>query len=412
MKKHREVQGSVLGGMLLVAGSCIGAGMLALPITTGLIGFFPSLIVFFVSWLFMTFTALLLIEVNGWFNRRVNIVSMAKEAFGRAGEIISWFTYIFLFYALLVAYTAVSGEISASFLSDLFSIHVPNWSASVFFVLLFGLFIYFGTKPVDFFNRILMVGLIVAYCGMVLIGLEMVKPSLLLHSGFRYFLIPLPILVVSFGFHNMIPSLTAYFKGDLPRMRITIIGGSLIVLLIYLLWTIVILGVIPFGGESGLLESYLQGHDSSFALRRAFGDSALVRFTHFFAFFAVITSFLAQGLSLTHFIADGIKVSLSRTHNIWLCAISLAPPFFLGLLYPQIFFKALNFAGGICAVILFGILPAGMAWMGRYVRKERTAYHVSGGKISLILAAIFSLFLIFCELSHIFGWKELFGSAQ
>ena len=68
-----ESKGSVLGGMLLIAGSCIGAGMLGLPIVTGISGFLPSLALFFCGWLFMTATALLLVEVNGWFSRQVNL---------------------------------------------------------------------------------------------------------------------------------------------------------------------------------------------------------------------------------------------------------------------------------------------------------------------------------------------------
>ncbi len=44
----------------------------------------------------------------------------------------------------------------------------------------------------------------------------------------------------------------------------------------------------------------------------------------------------------------------------------------LSVIYPQLFFKALNFAGGICAVILFGLLPVAMVWIGRY-RKETAA---------------------------------------
>jgi tyrosine-specific transport protein len=39
--------GSIFGGVLLIAGSCIGAGMLGLPIITGIAGFFPSLLMFF-----------------------------------------------------------------------------------------------------------------------------------------------------------------------------------------------------------------------------------------------------------------------------------------------------------------------------------------------------------------------------
>ena len=76
MSSERLVPGSVIGGMLLVAGSCIGAGMLALPILTGLAGFIPSLSMLLVACLFMTFTSLLLVEINGWFYGPVNIISM------------------------------------------------------------------------------------------------------------------------------------------------------------------------------------------------------------------------------------------------------------------------------------------------------------------------------------------------
>jgi tyrosine-specific transport protein len=75
---HLAASGSIPGGILLVAGSCIGAGMLALPILTGLSGFFPSLSILLASWAFMTFTGLLLVEVNGWFSNQVNLVSMSK----------------------------------------------------------------------------------------------------------------------------------------------------------------------------------------------------------------------------------------------------------------------------------------------------------------------------------------------
>lgn len=40
---HDKKGPSVLGGALLVTGSCVGAGMLGLPIMTGLVGFFLHL---------------------------------------------------------------------------------------------------------------------------------------------------------------------------------------------------------------------------------------------------------------------------------------------------------------------------------------------------------------------------------
>lgn len=399
MTHTRSTPGPVIGGMLLIAGSCIGAGMLALPILTGLAGFVPSLITLFASWAFMTFTGLLLVEVNGWFSSQVNLVSMSQEALGRKGQITAWLSYLFLFYSLLVAYTAASGSIFAAILNSLFSWDIPAWAASVFFTALFGVIVYLGTRPVDLFNRWLMVGLITTYLGMIGFGLTRIDPQLLLHSAPERIWLSLPVLVVSFGFQNMIPSLTAYMKGDLKRVRLTIFGGGLITLCIYLVWSLLVLGVVE---PSAIAESYARGEEATIALRSQLGFSAISYFAQGFAFFAIVTSFLAQGLTLTHFLADGLHLVPSRKNLWWLCSLSLVPPLIFALYKPQIFFRALSFAGGICAMILFGILPISMAWIGRYVRRHTSHYHVAGGKAALLLALAFSILVIGLEIARFF----------
>lgn len=399
MTQSHSAPGSVLGGMLLVAGSCIGAGMLALPILTGLAGFFPSLTMMILSWAFMTFTGLVLIEVNGWFKTQVNLVTMAQESLGRKGLLTAWLSYLFLFYSLLVAYTAASGNIFSAILSSLFDIHVAPPAASIFFTGLFGYIVFLGTRPVDLFNRVLMVGLIICYLGMIGLGLARIDPTLLLHSAPQYTLLSLPVLVVSFGFQNMIPSLTAYMKGDLKRVRIIILGGSLMTLAIYLIWSILVLGVVD---APTIHDSYTRGEEATIPLRNILGASVISHFAQGFAFFAIVTSFLAQGLTLTHFLADGLKCKPTPKNLSWLCCLALIPPLLLALYNPQVFFRALSFAGGVCAMILFGILPISMAWIGRYVRKHPSHYHASGGKPALILAFLFSLLVIGCELSRFF----------
>ena len=403
----KQLPGSVLGGMLLVSGSCIGAGMLALPILTGLSGFFPSLISLFVAWAFMTFTALLLVEVCGWFKGQINLLSMAKEALGETGRLVGWFTYVFLFYALLVAYISVSGGIFSALLSDFLGWHIPAWSLSVFFTLFFGFIIYLGTRPVDLVNRYLMGGLIITYLSMIGLGIFHVKPELLLYFNPKYTLLSLPVLVISFGFQNIIPSLSAYLKGDLKRVKTTIIGGSLLSLAIYLVWCTLVLGVVPMSGEHGIVSSYERGEEATAALRFALGNAQIVAFAQAFAFFAIVTSFLAQGLSLSHFLGDGFKpkqideTQYIRKNMWWLCTLALLPPMILALLDPSLFFKALNFAGGICAMILFGILPICMVWVGRYRLNKSSAYCVRGGRPALLIALAFTCFVIVCEVIHI-----------
>jgi len=91
----------LLGSILLIVGTSIGAGMLALPIATAQLGFFGSLILLLICWFVMTAGALLLLEVNLWLPQNSNLISMAKATIGPIGQIVAWITYLLLLYYLL-----------------------------------------------------------------------------------------------------------------------------------------------------------------------------------------------------------------------------------------------------------------------------------------------------------------------
>ena len=96
-----------ISASLLVAGACIGGGILGVPIEAGPLGFFPSAIMLLGSWLFMTMTAFLYAEATLWMeDENAHIVSIAKYLLGRWGEVASVILYIFMGYASLVAYHA------------------------------------------------------------------------------------------------------------------------------------------------------------------------------------------------------------------------------------------------------------------------------------------------------------------
>lgn len=397
------IPGSSFGGMLLVAGSCIGAGMLALPIVTGLSGFFPSLVALLCGWAFTVFTALLLLEISGWFFKTSHLLSMTKASLGLVGQSIAWVFYLFLFYSLLVAYIAASGSILSVSLTSLFNTSISTFLSTSLFTLFFGSVIYLGTRQTDFLNRILMGGLIFSYFGMMAAGLFHIEAKLLLHYAPQYMFSSLPVLVVAFGFQNMIPSLDAYMKGDLRRVRLAVLGGSLMALGVYVCWCLLVLGILPFDGQEGILQSYIKGEEATVSLSKTLKNGFVLVWAKGFAFFAIATSFLAQGLALLHFLADGIHIDLQAKKGRFLIFAVIVPPFLLALYHPDIFFKALNFAGGICAMVLFGILPTCMAWIGRYQKKFTSNYHVFGGKPALITAFLFSSFVIVCEIIRIFS---------
>lgn len=396
-----EKKGSVIGGALLIAGSCIGAGMLILPILSGIAGFFPSMLMFAIAGIFMTTTGLLLVEATSWFDTPVNLNTLIHHTLGPVGMFIGWIMYLFLFYTLIVAYIAGSGNHVGLLLG------VPVWVGSLFFVLVFGWMTYLGAKTVDLTNRLLMVGKIGAFLLLIVTAAEYVKPEYLENTKIEYTFLALPILVISFGFQNMVPTLVKYMDGDTRRVKQAVIAGASFVFVIYIVWQVIAIGTIPVGGTDGLLYSYINTIDAAQAITSVLASPLVKTFATALAFFAILTSFLSQTLSLVHFLEDWLKISHGKREHPGLCLLALGPSLMFAMAYPHLFFAALNFAGGICAVILFGILPVLMVWRGRYWKGETAPQIVGGGKPLLGFIFVFACLILFYQLSITLGF-ELF----
>jgi tyrosine-specific transport protein len=52
------------GSILLVAGTCIGSGMIALPLVLAKLGIIPSAVLMLLTWLLMYYTSLVNLELN------------------------------------------------------------------------------------------------------------------------------------------------------------------------------------------------------------------------------------------------------------------------------------------------------------------------------------------------------------
>lgn len=395
-----QEQGSVIGGMLLVAGCCFGAGMLGLPVLSAIAGFKPSFIMFLLSWLYMTTTGLLLLEVNLWFSKDVNLVSMAGFALGKIGKAVTWLLFLFLFYCVLVAHVLGIDQLFIDFFLRASGIEIPVWIASIIISFFIGALVYLGAHAVDLFNRILMAGLILSIILLVIMGLPHVDTTKLQHENWLAAPFMLPVLIISFGYHNMVPSLKTYLKGDTKKLKWVIILGAAIPLVVYLVWEFVILGLVPISGVGGFQEALDNGDIATRALRNAVGSSWVVVLAECFAFFAIATSFIAISLSFVDFLADGLHIPKNKLGKALLCLLVLVPPVLMTLLDPGIFLKALNYAGAFGAVILFGIIPALMVWIGRYFLKLDMPRIVPGGKFTLILVMLFSLVVMLVEVIH------------
>lgn len=404
-----ERYGKLLGGILLIAGTTIGAGMLALPIETGLAGFFPSLSLLVIYWAYMTFTALLMLEVALWMDGDTNLITMAHNTLGKWAEVIAWGVYLFLLYALTTAYIARSGALVISFFKAVTGYHIPLWSGAVLLLAIFSYLVYQGVRSVDYVNRIFMVGLAIAYVLIVYFVSPHVEKELIDHSEWKFLIFGLSLVSVSFGYHIIIPTLKRYFNADVSMLRRAILIGGAIPLVIYVLWNFISLGIIPVGGEHGLAEAYTHGKDATSLMAHILGkrDGQIALVAHFLAFCAIITSFLGVTLSLRDFLADGLHIKKTPKGKLILDALTFVPPLVITLIGPRAFFTALEFAGGFGVTILLGLFPALMVWAGRYYKGYSSdGFKTPGGKLGLIMAIAFSVAVIVAEFCNQMGWTK------
>lgn len=387
-----------LGSILLIAGCSIGAGMLGIPVVTGVAGFIPSCLFFILAWAFMALSGLVLTElVLSYKEHNVNLLTIAKDTLGSFGKGLAMLLFAFLFYSLMTAYILAAGVLFSQYLPISPSI------ASILTVLGIYFAVAKGLKLVDAFNRKLMIGLIVCYLLLVAFGLPQIELQRLAAYDFNAVWVSLPILVVSFGYHNLIPTLASYLDRSRAQLARAIIIGSLIPLAVYIVWEFVILGVVPFESLASWKAAESGGEMVTEVLCQSVGASSVSKglsmIAEVFALFAIATSFLPIAFSFFDFLRDGYR--FKKVKESYLALLVLVPPLVIGLVDPHLFLDALDFAGGFCAVILFGILPAIMA----FIRKSRVGnkgFVIASAPVLLFLL-VGSLAIVAIELMHMMG---------
>lgn len=386
--------GHILGGALLVCGTSVGAGMLALPVVTSEGGFWPSIFIFILCYLFMTATGLLLMEVALKMPKDANIISMADRYLGNWGKVGAWILYLFLFYLLNTAYISGVGGLLEESTNSYLNIYV----ASILFTLVFAWIVNMGAKFVDRINFLLMFGLIITYFLFVTYGVPSIDLAKLKYNDLPKAFLALPVIFTSFSYQGIIPSLTYYMEKDVKRIRKAIILGTTITFSIYFVWQFLILGIVPIEGVQGLLEAKIQGKTAVFPLKGITNIPQIYSIGQAFAFFAITTSFLGVSLGLFDFIADGLSLKKKGSKKVIISLLTFGPPLLIALTKPGLFLIALGYAGGIGCALLLGLFPVLMVFSLRYKHKEIISTQIIGNKKILFVLFLFVVFELIIEL--------------
>lgn len=382
MKAHSH--GHVLGGALLIAATTIGVGMLALPIATGPGGFAPSVFIYVVCWAFMLCTGLLLLEVCSWMPPDANFITMTHKLLGNTGRTICWFVYLFLFEMMMIAHIVSGGQVVSAVFSELGLI-----PSTIFYTILFSPIIYLGTKAVDRLNLVMFSGVLISYILFLLVATQHINFANLEYVNWSKAWLALPILFTAFTYQVILPTLVTYMKRDFKKIRKSLFFGTTIPLVVYLIWQVLILGIIPVEGDNGLLEAAARGDNAVLPLKHFVPNQWVVAIGRAFGFFAMTTSYIALALAFLDFLADGLKVKKIGIRKAFLCLVIFAPALIVSVYNPTFFLKALGFAGGVSCAILFGLYPPLMVWVGRYRKHYEAKEQLPGGRVVLFLLIVF-----------------------
>lgn len=264
---------------------------------------------------------------------------------------------------------------------------IPSSMQGLAFASAIGAFMYYlPARSVELANNAMVLGALVSFAAvMVGAAAHFDIPNLLqsdwtatVHGGL------IPVLFVSCVYHNVVSTITMRLEGDRTRIRRVILLGSGLPIAMFIAYDAAVLG----GGA-------LDATSPAVAI---------------FSVLAIATSFVGFVEGLTELFSDARATIGQGGRDRWPeFAATIAPPVVFASLSPDAFLRALDVAGTYGIAVLFGVIPAAMAWQTR--RDKRTSefqrYVGGGGAVLGVIAAVPFMLIgsrVWGMVSSVLGW--------
>lgn len=334
----------LVGGVMMVAGTSIGAGMLALPITAAKIGFSLSIIALLIIGIVMGVSAYLMSKIYEATNSDHTVSKLAGEFLGRPWQLLSGGAILMLLYSLMVAYMAgLSGTLSS--LSGLKYNSVVTLLSLILFVSLA-----ISDKLFDIYNRValLIKGFFLVLIVWVLyphISYDNLLSSNEFDTSYNPFIV-LPVFVTSFGFHGGIPFIFKFFERDKIAFNRAVFLGVLTTLAVYFIWLVFSFGVLH---QQTIIAYDLSGFID--ALNKSVQSESFGKSVSIFTVLAIITSLFGVAAGLFDFIHESLNDNNRFKSRAMISALVFFIPMVVSIAGKELFIKALGFAGVALTII-------------------------------------------------------------
>jgi tyrosine-specific transport protein len=358
----------------ILIGSCIGAGILGIPYVASKAGFLITLIYIILIGGLVLLVNLYLGEIALRTKGDHQLIGYAEKYLGKKAKHLMAFATIFGIYAALIAYILGIGE-SLSFL------FFNNENYAILFGVLFGALMSWllkgGISSLKKFEKFGVAIIIFLIFTIGVIFLPDIKVENFLTHNFSYLLLPFGVILFSFLSFHTIPDVKIVLKRHEKNFKKTMITGTLVSIILYIIFTLVILGAL---GENTPEVATL----------------ALGKIFVFLGVFTMFTSYLSAGNSLCETYkfderySEKISWFLGTIVPIILFLATQTNPFFS-------FTKILSLGGviygGMTAILILIIVKKAKTHANR-----KSEYSIPWNAIIILAIILVFLFSIFLEL--------------
>lgn len=310
-----------------LTGTIIGAGILGLPYIFAKSGWLAGLFWLIVLGAVMVFVNLTLGEITLRTKGRHQLSGYAKKYLGKWGRYIMFLAMIFGIYSALLAYLLGEGQS----LSKILPGNINPIFLGIGFWIVMTLLLREGLRGLKKIETWGVVAIIAIVIGIFIRFLPQIQPSNLMTHNAPSFALPIGVVMFALLGFSSIPELRQEIKGQEKKFKKAIILGSMIPIVLYILFTSIFVGIL--------------GKKVTEVATLSFGPIITI-----LGIFTMLTSFFVLSYSLKDSFKFDIKTS--KTTNLIFTSIV---PLIIYILIAQ--YKILGFASilGMGGVISGGI---------------------------------------------------------
>ncbi|MDR2766565.1 MAG: hypothetical protein LBB63_03865 [Holosporaceae bacterium] len=390
-----------MGAIMLIAGTCIGSGTIALPMSLAKLGILPGILIMIVIWWVAYYTSLISVELNLHSDKGLSLGAMGRVYSGKYAEILGNVSVKLLSYALLSVYLYGESSVIGKLL-EICSISCSQTVICTLLALLTFLLLQLSVHFVDKVNRILFMSLMLVFAVPLVAAMISVDGSrmpLLLNPSCGDVASIMSIVFTSFGFQVIFHVLRDYLGKDAKMLKKSFLWGSLIPAIIYMLWTCGVLSALYCSNET----FYHQMASGNVAVGEVINQLSKISqlpqlqvLIWWLSIFAILTSILGVGIGLTGSFNIMMEKAIPSPsgRKIVSALVTIVPAYLVAIMVPNAFIRVFKFAGAILAIIAI-LLPI---YLLRRAKFHHLHYRELDNKWLLALSIAFGLGIMLLEL--------------